>query len=140
VQPDQRPPGPAPNSLQPNVKIDISFIDTLGGDTPARKTVSMLVYGGGNGGRQGRLRATGARGQGYVNIDASPSIIGDGIYLNLSIEYLPELPPDGGQRVGPLSQSLTFGLPSGKPVVVAQSVDPGTSRRVTVEVTATILR
>ena len=117
----------------------MTFIDTLGGDTPARKTVSMLVYGSG-GGRQGRIRASGARGQGYINIDAVPSIMGDGVYLNLSIEYMPELAPDSTQRVGPISQSLTFGLPSGKPVVVAQSADPGTSRRVTVEVTATILK
>ena len=87
------------NALQPNVKIDVTFIDTLGGDTPVRKTVSMLVYGSG-GGRQGRIRASGARGQGYVNIDAVPSIMGDGVYLNLSIEYMPELPPESTQRVG----------------------------------------
>jgi hypothetical protein len=127
-------PGPLPS----NIKLDITFTDTLGGDgTPTRKTVSLLVSGGG---RQGRIRSSGARGQGYINIDAMPSMMSDGIYLNLSIEYLPELPAESAVRIGALSQSVTVGLPNGKPLVVAQSADPGTSRRVTVEVTATIMK
>lgn len=138
VQP-ARPGGAAP--LQSNIKLDITFIDTLGGDTPTRKTVSLLTYGSGNQ-RQGRIRAVGARGQGYINIDAMPTLspAGDGVYLNLSIEYLPELPAESTARLGAISQSVTVALPSGKPIVVSQSADPGTSRKVTVEVMATILK
>ena len=63
--------------------------------------------------------------------------------MSLTIEYLPELTPQqiqSGVRFGMLSQSLTVLLESGKPTVVTQSADPRTDRRVTVEVTATILR
>lgn len=138
IQPT-RPGGPP--ALQSNIKLDITFIDTLGGDTPTRKTVSILTYGIGPS-RQGKIRSSSARGQGYINIDALPTLsaAGDGVYLNLSIEYLPELPADSSVRLGAISQSLTVALPSGKPIVVTQSADPGTSRKVTVEVVATILK
>jgi hypothetical protein len=149
VEPPQTPPsrgtgpGPAAQSapgLQPNVKIDVTFIDTLGGDTPQRKTVSMLVYGTGR--HSGRIRSQGTHG-GVINIDATPAVYaGDGVSLNLTIEYLPEVTGDAAAspRIGALNHSITVGLPSGKPVVVAQSADPGSARRVTVEVTATIMR
>ena len=123
-------------AVQPNIRVDVTFIDTLASDAPTRKTVSQLIYGSGR--NSGRIRALGTNG-GVINIDAYPSLVGDAIHLNLTIEYLPEQSGQP-QRFGALSQSLQVAVPNGKPITIAQSADPGTARKVTVEVTATIVK
>ena len=123
-----------------NIKIDITFADTLAGDTPVRKTMTVLVAEN----RGGKIRSTGLH-QGVINIDAMPSMAGDRILLHLTIEYMPDLtaqgqPPQNSSRIGMLTQSLSVLIENGKPTVVTQSADPTSARRVTVEVTATIIK
>ena len=121
------------------MKIDVAFVDTLDRETPMRKAVSMLVYVGA-GRSSGRIRSQGVNG-GVINIDAVPTLHPEHVFLYLTIEYLPE--PSGqnqAQRFGSVTHSLNVALPYGKPMVVAESADPGTSRRVAVEVTATLLK
>ena len=79
-----------------------------------------------------------------LNLDANPTILANGkIRLNCSIQYNAALaaPNDRDPRVGTdIKQNLVLILESGKSLVVSQATDPISDRRVTVEVTATILR
>ncbi len=65
------------------------------------------------------------------------------IQLELTIYYYP---PQGKPEAIPpvlpteLNQSLTIALQSGKPLLISQSADPASDRKVTVEVKATILK
>ena len=122
-----------------NVQIDITIADSVGPDGPAKKTLTLLVMNG----RNGQIRSTGREG-GIINIDAQPGETGDGrVSMNLTVEYLPELSTQqvqNGVRLGMLSESLTVLLENAKPTIVTQSADPRTDRKVTVEVTATVLK
>lgn len=122
-----------------NIKLDVTFADTVGPDGATTKTLTMLVLNA----RNGQIRSTGRDG-GIINIDAHPVDLNDGrVSVNLTIEYLPELSAQqlqSGVRLGMLSQSLTVLLDSGKPTVITQSADPRSDRKVTVEVTATVVK
>ena len=64
------------------------------------------------------------------------------IQLNLTIEYMPELSQNPTANVKPanINESLTVLVNDGKPTLLTQSADPATDRRVTVEVTATVVK
>lgn len=116
-----------PGAPVQNIRIDVALTEE-GEGAAAPKAVSMLVANR----EMGRVRSGGS---GVVlNVDARPSIAPDGrVRLTLTLEYSP-----GG--VAQMSQSLTTMLTSGTPLVVSQSADPGSTRRVIAEVTATILK
>lgn len=139
VVPILRPERAAVDARSRNIKLDVTFADTVGPDGVTKKTLTMLVLNA----RNGQIRSTGRDG-GIINIDAHPADLNDGrISVNLTIEYLPELSPQqlqSGVRLGMLSQSLTVLLDSGKPTVITQSADPRSDRKVTVEVTATVVK
>jgi hypothetical protein len=110
-----------------NVRVELTLTeDGEGGAAP--KTVSMLVTNR----ELGRIRS-GAGGV-SLNVDARPTILGDGrVRVTLTIEYAPG-------TLLPMSQSMTTVLTSGKPLVVSQSADPKSTRRVQAELTATIVK
>jgi hypothetical protein len=122
-----------------NIKLNITFADTVGPDGPAKKTLTLLVMNN----KSGQIRSTGREG-GIINIDALPGDLNDGrVSVFLTIEYLPELSAQqvqSGVRLGMLSQSLSVVLDSGKPTIVTESADPRSDRKVTVEVTATVVK
>jgi len=149
-------PEPQPQPL--NVKIEFTITDQAGATEPARKVVSMIV-----GDRQNNsIRTTGsvrvtdqaapgaARTFHYrevrINVDAHPVLLKDGkISLNFGLEYLPTGPgrgeessPDPG--LSSLNERMGLLLESGKAIIVSQAADPASDRRITVELTATILR
>lgn len=131
----ERPPGQAIN-----IRLDVTIIDE-GGPTPSRKTVSMTV-----GDRQsGQVRATVVvPGIGAVPlaVDALPMLERDGkIRTRMTLEYQPR-PGADSKEPRPVEMRLSFGivLEDGKKIVAAQAADPVTDRRVSVEVTATILK
>jgi hypothetical protein len=67
----------------------------------------------------------------------NPTAIRDAkVLTKLGIEYTP-LSPSGAFRV---RQNVSIWLDSGKPMVISQSADPMSDRRLIVEVTATIIR
>jgi hypothetical protein len=97
----------------------------------------------------GRLRSevnSGVYGGAPLNIDARPIVLQDGrISLQLTIEYSQGRLPDAQsnpERIAlvRLNESLTSVLESGKPLLVTQSADPTSDRKVTIEVKATVLR
>ena len=155
-----RAPGlPIPTA---NVKLDLIITDTYTG-TPVKKTVSMLIMNGSNGMiRTANRLATGSNVG--LNVDAAATIHQGGlITVRVTFEYTPAQAPSiinpqnreqvdairaqqAERGLSPTSQpaelheSLSVVLQDGKPLLVSQSADPTTDRKVTVEVMATILK
>jgi hypothetical protein len=82
-----------------------------------------------------------------INVDARPSILREGaIRLQLGLEYLPRPsagePDAAAQPAGTsrLNQQMNLVLQNGKPLVISQAADPGSDRKISVEVSATVLR
>ncbi|HUF48381.1 MAG TPA: hypothetical protein VMM93_11235 [Vicinamibacterales bacterium] len=133
-------PAPQPPAHN-NIRVDLTITDTYT-EAPSTKTVTMLVLNG----QQGRVRTQNRLPEGHVvelNVDAQAVIVAAGqVRLRLTLEYTPAQQAPAGARVGPaqLHESLTVALRDGQQLVVSQSADPATDRKVTVEVTATILK
>jgi hypothetical protein len=139
-------PRPEPPSTWQNIRIEVGISDSFSAEVQAKKTVSMIVLDG----RSGQVRSTG--GNSIMNIDAAPTIRPDGrIYLHLTLEYQPELSNQQQEqmraaqnaaagRMTMYSESLSLVIADGKPLLASQSADPRSERRVSVEVTATILK
>ena len=120
------PPGGA---VRDNIRIDVSITDSA--EKTQKKVVSMLVADR-NG---GRIRSSNEKG--VLNVDANTWTEGEGrITLALTVEYM----PDRATHNTLLNQSITLVLQTGKPTLISQSADPGTDRKVTVEVTATVVK
>ncbi|HUE87007.1 MAG TPA: hypothetical protein VMO26_13105 [Vicinamibacterales bacterium] len=120
-----------------NVQIEIVVTDSVGSGAPQKKTVSMIVADG----YMGRIRSTREGGEpAMLNVDATPNLqSNDRIRLQLLLVYLP---PREGQatRYAAINEMVTILLQPGKPTMVSQAADPAADRKVTVEVTATILK
>ena len=145
----QQPPqgAQAIGVIPPNIKLDLAITDTFAG-APAKKTVSMIIRTN----QGGRIRTANVlKGtEVKLNVDAMASahrVNPTGPYyitVQVTFEYTPAhtTSEDPSSRPTPaqLHESLDVVLLDGKPLVVSQSADPVTERRVTVELTATILK
>ena len=146
---------PEPPALPVNIKIEVSITDQTGSGTPARKLVTMIA---------GDHQSTNIRSAASVpvrsspnsqttfmrdvtiNVDARPIIIQkepNKISLSLGLEYFPKA--QGSQEVmeagmATFSERLGLILESGKPMMISQAADPTSDRKITVEITATILK
>ena len=132
-----------PLQLPTNIKLDLAITDTYAG-LPVKKTVSMLIMAGQGGMiRTSNRLASGAEVK--LNVDANarmhPNAAGF-ISVQLTFEYTPAQAVSEHSAGHPamLHESLNVFLQNGKPLVVSQSADPSTERRVTVELTATVLK
>ena len=149
-------PEPPPQPV--NIKIEVSITDQTAEGTPAKKVVTMMV-----GDRQrNSIRSSasvpvrvqpnpGAPAQyNYrnvtINVDARPAVLlkePSKVQIMLGLEYFPK---SGGGRedmepgMASLNEQLSLILESGKPTIVSQAADPTSDRKITVEVTATILK
>ena len=146
---------PPEAALPVNIKIELSITDQSGNNPPAKKTVSMIV-----GDHQRNSIRSSANvpvkvlgnptNLNYrsvtINVDSHPSIVQkepNKLLLEFSLQYNPK--SGGGQEdlepgMASLNESMSLILESGKPTVVSQAADPSSDRKITVEVTATILR
>jgi hypothetical protein len=146
---------PPPHSGQPiNVKIDLTISEDGAPGVPLKKTVTAVVGDGYNGYVREQAVAQNQPGPGPfdrsvspLNLDAMPTILQNGkIRLVCTIQYSSiqrpqsERPQTERQINTDIRQNLTLILDNGKPLVISQATDPITDRRVTVEVTATILK
>ena len=81
-----------------------------------------------------------------LNVDLTPTLVNvNGVMktrLSMLIEYRPvALESDTEKSSTPtITEALTAVLEDGKPLLISQSADPATDRKVKVEVKATILR
>ena len=134
------PAGAAQNTSWQNVRLEVTISDSLNVDTQTKKTVSMLILDG----RNGQVRSISDGG--LINIDANPQVRPDGrIYVRLTVEYRPELNAQqaqqaGTSRVAQFNESLALVVTDGKSIVASQSADPRSDRKVTLELTASILK
>ena len=142
-RPEPRPPflGAPNNPPMPastNIRLELTITDTFTG-TPVKKTVSMIVLTQ-NG---GMIRTASPEGWAVLNIDAVAGAYQGGLVsVRMTFEYSPALPKDISTTGRPpkLNESITVVLQDGKPLVVSQSADPASDRKVTTELTATILK
>ena len=144
------PPPPAPLPKPPglpiNVKIELTITDQLGTSAPVQKTVSLVVADR----QSGMIRSEGVM-PGYggvmLNVDAEAFIVpqADGkIQARIGLAYdLIDPKASATERQSQKTQireNLTTVLESGKPMILSQSADPVTDRKVTVEAKATIMK
>jgi hypothetical protein len=155
-QPLLVPPAPEPrrSGQAVNVKVDVTITEQRGTAAPTKKTVTIVVADGMFGAIRSQSDVFEVANQMPLNIDAEPTVIPGGpdagkVRLKINVQYdLPSpletqpgsRPPRGTVMKTQLHDNLSLVLESGKPVIAAQSVDPVGDRRVTVEVTATVLR
>lgn len=130
-----------------NVQIELTLTEQAGTAAPEKKIVSMVASSG-NWGKirsSGSIRTVGDAPIGVeLNVDARPFVSVDGpIQLELTLNYVPAVVLGGKEnstaKLG-LNQSLTVVLQNGKPLVISQSADPVSDRKVVIEVKATVLK
>jgi hypothetical protein len=144
---DLLPPNPPrPPAQLANVRVELTITDQRGTAPAAAKTVSMLLADRFN----GRVRTSGnvKVGAGFqpitLNVDAQPEILRDGrIRVQVSLEYRAHNaesgPPEDAQPGG-LVEQFSVILEDGKPMLITQSADPATDRKVRVEMKAALVK
>ena len=137
---DAQTPKPAeaqasrPASQVANVRIELTISDQRTDAQPAPKTVTLLVEDRQN----GRIRT--GRGNAALNVDARPEILREGrVRVTVSLEYAPQETPDRPPQA-PIQQSMTALVEDGKSLVLSQSADPTSDRKVRLELKATVVR
>ena len=155
------PKTPEPPPLPVNIRIEVSITDQTGSNPAARKVVSMIASD-----RQSTnvrssasvpVKSLGPKNPAdmlsnfsyrnvTINVDARPSILQKEptkISVNFGLEYLPKTASSQEEMEPGMtswSERLSLILESGKPMIVSQAADPTSDRKITVELTATILK
>lgn len=130
---------PAPMGQIANVKVDLTITEQAGAAAAQTKSVSVVAADG-NTGRIRSYNPGGAAKVGELNVDVRPLILQGGrVQVALIVEYRPTQGSTDSITPG-LSESMTVYLQEGKPLVVSQSADPNSDRKVMLEVRATVLR
>ena len=134
-----------------NVRLELTITDQRGTTPAISKTVTMTLADR----HHGRIRTQGdvRTPQGFrpvlLNVDGNATIIQGGrARVMLTIEYRPMDRPlalgteaeNDGSTTPNINESLTVILDDGKPMVVSQSADPSTDRKVKVEAKITLLK
>jgi hypothetical protein len=143
----------AADGAQPlNVRVELTITDQRGDGTPVVKAVSMLASDR----SWSRIRTGGdiRTNMGVfpviLNVDARPTILQKATNrarVELTIEYrpanvvmVPNVAPETDKTTPNINESLSVILEDGKSMLISQSADPVTDRKVKVEVKATILK
>jgi hypothetical protein len=133
------PPRPDPVGQSINIRVELTITDQTGTAEGLKKSVTMLAAD--------RARASvrnDAGNRGFINADASPQLLpSGGIRMTLGLEYMPTVAGPGGegqQTLSRLNEHMTVVLESGKPLVISQAADPTSDRKVTVQITATVVK
>lgn len=144
----EAPKPPDPPGLSLNVKVEVTITDQAGPGDAAKKTISMIVGDRKNNSIRSSTQVR--TGGGYrtvgINLDAQPWIdVKDQnrVQLMFGLEYQPKTTGGGDSNepgLSSLTQRQTLMLESGKSMLVSQAADPTSDRKITVEVTATILK
>jgi hypothetical protein len=138
-------PKPVDVGQSVNVRIELTITDQRGEATPITKTVSMIASdrSWSRIRTQGDVRTpTGFRPV-ILNVDARPWLVRDNrARVELTIEYRPvAAEADTEKSTTPnINESLAVILEDGQPMLISQSADPVTDRKVKVEAKVSILR
>jgi hypothetical protein len=146
--PELNAPRELPGTNNTNIRLELTITDQRPEGTPVVKTVTAVIADRSN----ARIRTSGSvrTPLGFrdviLNVDAGTNLVNvNGVpkmRVNLTIEYRPVAGESDTERTTTpgISESLTVVLEDGKPLLISQSADPATERKVKVEVKATILR
>jgi hypothetical protein len=142
----QTPLAPAferPKGQLVNVRVEFTITDQAGTKPATKKTMTMIVADR----ESSRIRTNGEqriRGmfrQTPLSVDVLPIVEGRKIRLEFSLEYTLVQEPDQPEALTTnVSERLSAVLDSDVPLIIAQSSDAVTDRRLTIEVKATILK
>lgn len=145
TEPAKAAPAPVRPEPTQNVRIDLTITDQRGEGTALSKTMTVTVIDGG----MGRIRTNGevrtpiGNRSVILNVDVQPKVMRDGkVRLDLSIEYRPvagDAETEKSSTPG-LNEMIGVLLEDGRSMVLSQSADPATDRKVKVEAKATILK
>jgi hypothetical protein len=147
--PELNAPREMPGSNNTNVRLELTITDQRTEGAPVTKTVTATVVADRSPVRirtSGAVRTPMGMRDVVLNVDATPSLVNVNsvtrVRVSLTIEYRPvALESDTEKTTTPnINEQLTAVLEDGKPLVISQSADPATDRKVKVEVKATILR
>jgi len=137
-----QPPRPEPSV---NIRVELTITDQRGTAAALSKTITMTMMDT----AYSRIRTGGdvRTPLGFrpvtLNVDATPRLHKDGkIRLDLTIEYRPTAAEsDTEQSTTPtINEMIGVLLEDGKSLVISQSADPATDRKVKIEAKATIIR
>lgn len=153
-KPNPQVPAESAAAGQPvNIQLEIAIIDQMAAGEPVRKVVTVTTADRATRSirsigrvRQGTPQASwpgqATDGNVQINLDARPQILQSGaIRLTLGLQYSPHAAGgDAPSEWSSLNEQITVILQPGKPLVVSQAVDPGSTRKINVEVTATLMK
>jgi hypothetical protein len=126
----------APNRApgQPvNIKLDVTIVDQRDGQTAAPRTVTMTIADR----SRGQFRSGGTGGQ-MLNVDARPEIVRDSrMRVELNLDYR-GLQSENDKTPPMLTQSIVSVVDDGKPLVITQWAEMGSSRTIRVELRAAV--
>lgn len=135
------PPGRA-GAQSVNLRLELTITDQRGTVPATPKTVTMLVADR----YLGRIRTSGnvRVGANYqpivLNVDAQPEVLKDGrVRVQVTLEYRTQTAEGTQEENQPnsLTESFNVIVDDGKQMLVTQSADPGSDRRVKVEMKVT---
>ena len=143
--PDTAAPPASSQRMAVNMRLELTITDQRGSAAATPKTVTMVVADR----YLGRIRTSGdvRVGGSYqpitLNVDAQPELLRDGrIRVQVALEYRAQTTEgtQEGNQPNNLSESFNVILDDGKVMLVSQSADPGSDRRVKVEMKATLVK
>jgi hypothetical protein len=149
----RRPPVPIPQG--PNVRVEITITDQSGSEPPVKKTLNVIAAAGHNGNVRSKVTVAVPVAQGPVpvksfnyeevplNVDVKSDVMDNGLIrtqLILNYETVDVTRDSGKALKSIVTGGQTVMLENGKPLIVSQSADATSDRKVTVELKATILR
>jgi hypothetical protein len=161
---ERQEPTPRPAPQHVNVKVDVTITDQSGSTAPVTKTLSVIVADRENGSIRSfavvpmlrRIVAAGPSGtvapnvvwdnqELPLNVDVKPEFIDNNrVKVRFVLNYRTAAEPKGTDgepiRKSEVTENVVLILENGKPMVVSQSADAASDRKVTVELKATILR
>jgi hypothetical protein len=128
-----------------NLRMEVTITDQRGQAPASPKTVTAVIADK----ALGRIRTSGVARVGTsfepiaLNVDLQPEILKDGkIRTQVTLEYRAQTAegPSEVNQPSSLTETFTVILEDGKPLMVTQSADPATDRKVKVELKATLAR
>ena len=149
VQTPAGPPADVAGRPEPaqalNVRIEITILEQTGQAAPAKKVVTLLTSDRQNGSIRsgGTVRAGEQRRAVAINVDARPTLLRENsMRLDLALEYQPQVPAGIAAEPGlwTVKEHVNVVVESARPLLVSETFDPTSDRRVTVEVKATVVR
>jgi len=144
------PPAPPRKEGQPvNVRVELTIAESGAGAPPVKKSIIAVVGDSYNSFvRENGVQDTDRQNMPTqrtafpLNLDVRPEILTNGkIRLTCTIQYQSsQLPAQDRRITTDIRQTLVLNLDNGKALTISEATDPITDRKVTVEVTATILK